>query len=112
MRPDTSWRSPNRHVGTLAEAAPDEVAARRGAGHAGDQIPAAEYRAEGFNVRASTRVESPGRGIVDHLHLHVVPWWNGDTNFIPVLATCVIPEALEATYRPTEGASRWLSATT
>ena len=41
-----------------------------------------------------------GAGVVDHVHLHVVPRWAGDTNFMPVLADVkVMPEALEATRR-------------
>jgi ATP adenylyltransferase len=41
-----------------------------------------------------------GAGVVDHVHLHVVPRWAGDTNFMPVLADVkVLPEALEETRR-------------
>jgi ATP adenylyltransferase len=41
---------------------------------------------------------SAGAGIVDHVHLHVVPRWQGDTNFMPVLADVkVLPEHLERT---------------
>jgi len=41
-----------------------------------------------------------GAGVVDHVHLHVVPRWSGDTNFMPVLADVkIMPEALEATRR-------------
>ena len=55
-------------------------------------------RPDGFNLGINMGLVG-GAGVADHIHLHIVPRWNGDTNFMPVLSdNRVISEALSATY--------------
>ena len=56
------------------------------------------YSPDGFNIGMNLgRVA--GAGVADHLHMHIVPRWSGDTNFMPVLAdTHVLPQALDELY--------------
>jgi ATP adenylyltransferase len=62
-------------------------------------VLAETMRPQGFNLGWNLG-RIAGAGIVDHVHLHVVPRWAGDTNFMPVVADVkVMPETLEATRR-------------
>jgi ATP adenylyltransferase len=88
----------NRHVGSLEEAAPEEL------GQAMDLVQVAVralrigYGPDGYNV-GFNEGRAAGAGVLGHLHVHVVPRWSGDTNFMPVVSdTRVLPESLDTTY--------------
>jgi ATP adenylyltransferase len=63
-------------------------------------------RAQGFNIGLNLG-ECAGAGVADHLHVHIVPRWSGDTNFMPVIAgTKTISEGLRALYQKLVDAQR------
>jgi ATP adenylyltransferase len=91
--------APVRHVGEFAELEGDEVVELHRLASAGMGALAETYAPQGYNVGWNL-CRIAGAGVVDHVHLHVVPRWAGDTNFMPVLAdTKVLPEHLEETRR-------------
>jgi ATP adenylyltransferase len=91
--------APVRHVGEFAELDGDEVLELHRLASAGMGALAETYAPQGYNLGWNLG-RIAGAGVVDHVHLHVVPRWAGDTNFMPVLAdTKVLPEHLEETRR-------------
>ena len=91
--------APVRHMGEFAELEDDEALEVHRLASQGIAALAATYGPEGFNLGWNLgRVA--GAGVLDHVHLHVVPRWGGDTNFMPVLADVkVLPEHLVETRR-------------
>jgi ATP adenylyltransferase len=88
---------PYRHVGDLQTLGDDELAGIMQLAQRTARALTAVMSPEGFNIGLNIG-EAAGAGIAEHLHLHVVPRWTGDTNFMPVLAdTHALPQALDAT---------------
>jgi ATP adenylyltransferase len=88
----------NRHLGALVEAQTVELTDMMRLVQRAVAALSAEYRAEGYNI-GMNQGRAAGAGIEDHLHIHVVPRWNGDSNFVTVLGdTRVLPESLDTTW--------------
>jgi len=89
---------PNTHTASLTQLPESTLSALMLMGKIGVQALEATYQPEGFNLGMNLGV-SGGAGIKDHLHLHVVPRWLGDTNYMPVLSeTKAMPQHLETSY--------------
>jgi ATP adenylyltransferase len=99
--------APYRHEGEFGELTSEEALEIHRLASAGAAALAETMRPQGFNLGWNLG-RIAGAGVVAHVHLHVVPRWAGDTNFMPVLADVkVLPEALADTRRKL--AEAWLA---
>lgn len=98
--------APSRHVGELEDVGNNELHELIEATQRCVSIIRKAMNAHGFNTGMNLG-QVAGAGVPGHLHMHVVPRWGGDTNFMPVIAeTKVLPELLAETYaklRPSFG---------
>ena len=93
----------NRHVAAVADADSVEMADAMRLVGAATRALTEEYRAQGFNIGIN-QGRVAGAGIEEHLHVHVVPRWPDDVNFMPVLGEVkVLPETLERTWERLRG---------
>jgi ATP adenylyltransferase len=91
--------APYRHVGDYEELTAAELAEMTALCGQAIRAMREESAPHGFNLGMNLG-QVAGAGIADHLHLHLVPRWGGDTNFMPVVGqTKVLPELLDETYR-------------
>ncbi|HEX6490699.1 MAG TPA: HIT domain-containing protein [Gaiellaceae bacterium] len=96
--------APYRHIGEFGELADEEALELHRLAAQGLGALAAAYGPQGYNLGWNLG-RIAGAGVVDHVHLHVVPRWAGDTNFMPVLADVkVLPEHLTETRTRLAGA--------
>jgi ATP adenylyltransferase len=98
--------APYAHVATLAESEEEAAVELMLETRRAQRVLASVYRAPGFNLGMNIG-SCAGAGIAGHIHMHVLPRWSADVNFMTTVAeTRVIPEALEDTYRKLSAAYR------
>jgi ATP adenylyltransferase len=89
----------NRHISFLNEANPDELQDLILMSRRCEDALRREYRPNGFNIGFNLG-RAAGAGVEHHLHMHVLPRWVGDSNFVSIVGeTRVIPEELPETYK-------------
>jgi len=90
--------APNRHLADLGALSDGEMVELFRAAALCRDVLADASKADGFNIGMNLG-RAAGAGVEDHLHIHIVPRWNGYNNFMSVLSDLrVLPEALLATY--------------
>jgi ATP adenylyltransferase len=89
--------APFRHVASLAAATDEELTELMRFTRDAELALTEVYRPQGINVGINLG-RPAGAGVVDHVHIHLVPRWNGDTSFMSVIGNVrVLPEELEST---------------
>jgi ATP adenylyltransferase len=89
---------PNRHVGDIEDLTGEEMAELFHMTQKMVKVLRA-FNPDGFNIGANIG-KAAGAGVPGHFHIHIVPRWAGDTNFMPVIGDVrVISESLEVTYK-------------
>ena len=95
--------APFEHVASLPEVDPETVAEMMDLAQQSMRILESTYSPHGYNV-GFNQGRVAGAGVEHHIHMHVVPRWGGDTNFMPVLAdTRVMPQTLEQSFEALNG---------
>jgi ATP adenylyltransferase len=90
---------PFRHVATLSDLTTDELHELAELTQRSEAVLAETYQPHGLNVGINLG-KPAGAGVLDHVHVHLVPRWNGDTNFMTVVADVrVLPENLAETVK-------------
>lgn len=89
---------PFRHVARFTELSPDELHEMTELCQRGVRALTKTSGPDAFNIGINDG-QTAGAGIADHIHQHVVPRWDGDTNFMPVIGqTRVLPQMLDEAY--------------
>ncbi len=95
--------APYRHIANLEELTDEECQEHFDVISRSIRVLRQVFKPAGFNLGMNLG-KVAGAGIADHIHTHIVPRWQGDTNFMPVIFDVrVLPEALAETYRKLEG---------
>ncbi len=89
---------PKRHISSLHELTPQESLELMELTRASVEILSSVFKPDGFNIGMNLG-RSAGAGIAGHIHQHIVPRWDGDNNFMPVISEIhVMPEHILTTY--------------